>query len=201
PPAEPGATRALGPDDRDRAGDPAARSLPLPPAYRQPRCDLAGAGSGIRTVQTLHHLQLDRYHRQPQWLALRGRYRQCPAAGRSRRRRRPARLDAVARDALHLLGQPTAWAQKPAHAVTYFLSERGNFNRYRNPSPGALSAVTVPPSAPVTRLYRMCAPSPLPPSPRLVVKKGSKSLPSDSWSMPAPSSAYSKATCSPSCAA
>jgi response regulator RpfG family c-di-GMP phosphodiesterase len=38
-----------------------------------------------------------------------------------------------------------------------------------SPSPGELSTLTLPPSAPVTRLYRMCAPSPLPPVPRLVV--------------------------------
>ena len=43
---------------------------------------------------------------------------------------------------------------------------------YCSPLPGALSTRTEPPSAPVTRLYRMCAPSPLPPLPRRVVKNG-----------------------------
>ena len=52
----------------------------------------------------------------------------------------------------------------------------------------ALATLTVPPSAPVTRLNRMCAPRPLPPEPRLVVKKGSNNCPSAELSMPTPSS-------------
>ena len=45
-----------------------------------------------------------------------------------------------------------------------------------------------PASGPVTRLYKICAPSPLPPEPRLVVKNGSNNCPSVALSMPMPSS-------------
>ena len=92
--------------------------------------------------------------------------------------------DANERKCFHDMGEHSLFAPQVKYGTTFLITSahasvtepgatRGSSSVKVDPSPSLLSSSIRPPSTPVTILCVRCSPSPEPPEPSLVVKKGS----------------------------